>query len=105
MRSPPTASLTKMMTALVIAHRHRPSEHVTISRHVTKYHGSGMGVLKRGERVSVRDLFYGLLLVSGNDAAIALAEHDAGSVPAFVRRMNGWAHRFRLGCTHFSTPS
>ena len=101
----PIASLTKMMTALIVAHRDDPSARVQIDRHVLAYEGSAMGVLKRGERVSVRDLFYGLLLVSGNDAAIALAEHDAGSVPAFVARMNRWVHRLGLRCSHFSTPS
>jgi serine-type D-Ala-D-Ala carboxypeptidase (penicillin-binding protein 5/6) len=101
----PIASLTKMMTALIVAHHDDPSDRVVIDRHVLAYQGSGMGVLKRGERVSVRDLFYGLLLVSGNDAAIALAEHDAGSVPAFVKRMNRWARRLGLRCTHYSTPS
>jgi serine-type D-Ala-D-Ala carboxypeptidase (penicillin-binding protein 5/6) len=94
-----------MMTALIVAHRDAPSDRVLIDRHVLAYQGSGMGVLKRGERVSVRDLVYGLLLVSGNDAAIALAEHDAGSVAAFVRRMNRWAHRLGLRCSHFSSPS
>jgi D-alanyl-D-alanine carboxypeptidase (penicillin-binding protein 5/6) len=101
----PIASLTKMMTALIVAHHDDPSDRVLIDRHVLAYQGSGMGVLKRGERVSVRDLFYGLLLVSGNDAAIALAEHDAGSVGAFVDRMNRWTRRLGLRCSHFSTPS
>ena len=101
----PIASLTKMMTALIVAHRDDPSSQAQIDRHVLAFRGSGMGVLKRGESVSVRDLFYGLLLVSGNDAAIALAQHDSGSVPAFVRRMNRWARRMGLGCSHFSTPS
>jgi serine-type D-Ala-D-Ala carboxypeptidase (penicillin-binding protein 5/6) len=101
----PIASLTKMMTALIVAHRDHPSAKVRIDRHVLAYQGSGMGVLKKGERVLVRDLFYGLLLVSGNDAAIALAEHDSGSVTAFVDRMNRWARRLGLGCSHFSTPS
>jgi D-alanyl-D-alanine carboxypeptidase len=101
----PIASLTKMMTALIIAHRNGPNDRVLIGKHVLAYKGSGMGVLKRGEKLPLRDLFTGLLLVSGNDAAIALAEHDAGSVPEFVRRMNIWARHFGLHCSHFSTPS
>ena len=48
-------------------------------------------MLPKGKVVPLGPLFAGLLLVSGNDAAIALAEHDAGSVPAFVQRMNRWA--------------
>jgi serine-type D-Ala-D-Ala carboxypeptidase (penicillin-binding protein 5/6) len=101
----PIASLTKMLTALIIARSDGPNERVLITKHTLAYQGSGIGVLPRGKRVPLRDLFAGLLLVSGNDAAIALAEHDAGSVPDFVHRMNRWARRLGLRCSHFSTPS
>jgi D-alanyl-D-alanine carboxypeptidase len=101
----PIASLTKLITALIIARRDGPNERVLITKHTLAYRGSGIGVLPRGKRVPLRDLFAGLLLVSGNDAAIALAEHDAGSVPDFVQRMNRWARRLGLRCSHFSTPS
>jgi D-alanyl-D-alanine carboxypeptidase (penicillin-binding protein 5/6) len=101
----PIASLTKMITALIIARRHQPHEPVLITRQAVAFEGSGVGVLPQGERVPLRELFYGLLLVSGNDAAIALAQHDAGSVPAFVRRMNRWRERLGLRCSRFSTPS
>jgi D-alanyl-D-alanine carboxypeptidase len=101
----PIASLTKMMTALIIARRHRPAEPVMITPQALAYEGSGMGVLPKGKKVPLRDLFYGLLLVSGNDAAIALAQHDAGTVGAFVRRMNTWRKRLGLHCSRFSTPS
>jgi D-alanyl-D-alanine carboxypeptidase (penicillin-binding protein 5/6) len=101
----PIASLTKMMTALIIARRDRPDERVLITRQAVAFEGSGIGVLPRGKRVPLKDLFYGLLLVSGNDAAIALAQHDSGSVPAFVRRMNRWRDRLGLRCSRFSTPS
>jgi D-alanyl-D-alanine carboxypeptidase (penicillin-binding protein 5/6) len=101
----PIASLTKMMTALIIARRHQPSERVLITRQALAYQGSGVGVLPKGKEVPLKDLFYGLLLVSGNDAAIALAQHDSSSVPAFVRRMNRWRNRMGLRCTHFSSPS
>ena len=101
----PIASLTKMMTALIIASRHDPSERVLITRQALAYEGSGVGVLPRGRKVSLKDLFYGLLLVSGNDAAIALAQHDSRTVGAFVRRMNRWRSRLGLRCTHFSSPS
>src|SRR5262245_16640650 len=104
-RELPIASLTKMMTALIIAADNRPNDRVYISRHAVHFRGSGIGVLPKGKRVPLRPLFAGLLLVSGNDAAIALAEHDAGSVPAFVKLMNRWAHRLGLKCSHFSTPS
>jgi D-alanyl-D-alanine carboxypeptidase (penicillin-binding protein 5/6) len=101
----PIASLTKMMTALIVARRHRPDEPVLITPEALAYEGSGVGVLPKGKRVPLKDLFYGLLLVSGNDAAIALAQHDAGSVPAFVKRMNAWRDRLGLRCSRFSTPS
>ncbi|MFL5891435.1 MAG: D-alanyl-D-alanine carboxypeptidase family protein [Solirubrobacterales bacterium] len=101
----PIASLTKMMTALIIARRHKPDEPVLITPQALAYEGSGVGVLPKGEKVPLKDLFYGLLLVSGNDAAIALAQHDAGTVGAFVRRMNAWRKRFGLRCSRFSTPS
>jgi D-alanyl-D-alanine carboxypeptidase len=64
-----------------------------------------MGVLPAGGRVRVDSLMYGLLLVSGNDAAIALAEHDAGTVAAFVSRMNRRAAQLGLTCSRFSSPS
>src|SRR5215208_6616015 len=101
----PIASLTKMMTALIIARRHRPDERALITPQALAYEGSGVGVLPKGKKVSLKDLFYGLLLVSGNDAAIALAQHDSRTVPAFVRRMNRWRERLGLRCTHFSSPS
>jgi len=101
----PIASLTKMVTALIIARRDRPGEPVLITPQALAYQGSGVGVLPKGKTVPLRDLFYGLLLVSGNDAAIALSQHDSGSVPAFVRRMNEWRQRLGLRCSHFSSPS
>lgn len=99
------ASLTKMMTALLIAERHRPGERVLITRRATRFGGSGIGLLPAGKRVRLEPLLYGLMLVSGNDAAIALAQHDAGGIDAFVERMNRRARRLRLDCTRFSSPS
>ncbi|MDX6652073.1 MAG: hypothetical protein QOJ38_854 [Solirubrobacterales bacterium] len=101
----PIASLTKMRTGLIVTKRHRPGERVRITRAALAYQGSGIGLLPRGRKVTVGALLDGLMLVSGNDAAIALAQHDAGSVPAFIRRMNQWARSMGLGCTHFSTPN
>ncbi len=98
------ASLTKMMTAVVIARRHEPGERVAITREAVRYEGSGVGVLPKGKKVRLESLLNGLLLVSGNDAAIALAQHDAGTVNAFVRRMNRWRERLGLRCTRFSSP-
>ena len=104
-RRAPIASLTKMMTGLVIAARHRARERVLISPRATRYAGSGIGVLPAGRRVPLGPLLYGLMLVSGNDAAIALAQHDAGGQDAFIARMNQTARGARLGCSHFTSPS
>ena len=103
-RELPIASLTKMMTALLIAERHRPREQVIISDEALAYEGSGVGVLPGGKKVRLEALLNGLLLVSGNDAAIALAQHDAGNVDDFVRRMNRRARELGLTCTHFTSP-
>lgn len=101
----PIASLTKIMTALLIVQRHRPGERVHITREAVKTTGSKIGLLPKGKRVRLETLLNGLLLVSGNDAAAALAIHDAGTIPAFVRKMNGEARELELACTHFSSPS
>ncbi|HSI81980.1 MAG TPA: serine hydrolase [Solirubrobacterales bacterium] len=100
----PIASLTKMLTALVIVERHRPDERVAVTPQALAYEGSGVGVLPKGRKVRLEQMLQGLLLVSGNDAAIALAQHDAGSVGRFVRRMNGWRKRLGLRCSRFTSP-
>jgi D-alanyl-D-alanine carboxypeptidase len=100
----PIASLTKMMTALLIVEREDPHERVRITRRATRTPGSAIGVLPRGKKVQLEALLNGLLLVSGNDAAVALAQHSAGSVRAFVDLMNERASELGLECTRFSTP-
>ena len=101
----PIASLTKIMTALVAADRLPPGSRVPVTRQALRYRGSGVGLLPRGKAVDVEPLLYGLLLPSGNDAAIALAQGAAGSVPRFVALMNARARAMGLLCTRFSTPS
>jgi D-alanyl-D-alanine carboxypeptidase len=101
----PIASLAKMMTALVVAERLRPRDLVPITPAALAYKGSGVGVLPRGRRLRTEPLLHGLLLPSGNDAAIALAQRAAGSTRAFVGEMNATARRLGLTCTHFSSPS
>jgi D-alanyl-D-alanine carboxypeptidase len=98
------ASLTKMMTALLVVEREDPHDRVRISKRAVKTAGSGIGVLPKGKKVQLEALLNGLLLVSGNDAAVALAEHSGGSVPGFVRLMNRRAHELGLECTHFTSP-
>jgi D-alanyl-D-alanine carboxypeptidase len=100
----PIASLTKMMTALVVVARVPRGAKVPITRQALAYRGSGVGVLPRGRRVGVEPMLYGLLLPSGNDAAIALAQRAAGTVPRFVALMNARARSMGLTCTRFSSP-
>jgi serine-type D-Ala-D-Ala carboxypeptidase (penicillin-binding protein 5/6) len=100
----PIASLTKMMTALVVAERRDPHERVRISARARHTQGSAVGVLPKRRKVQLEALLNGLLLVSGNDAAVALAEHTGGSVRGFVRIMNERARQLGLSCTHFTSP-
>jgi serine-type D-Ala-D-Ala carboxypeptidase (penicillin-binding protein 5/6) len=101
----PIASLTKMMTALVVADRVPEGATVRITKEALAYTGSGVGLLPRGKRIGVSALLHGLLLPSGNDAAIALAQHAAGTVPRFVDLMNARARAMGLACTRFSSVS
>jgi serine-type D-Ala-D-Ala carboxypeptidase (penicillin-binding protein 5/6) len=102
----PIASLTKMMTALLVAERVPRDGRVRITPETLRYTGSGVGLLPRGKLIGVQTMLHGLLLVSGNDAAIALAQRAAGgSVRRFVRLMNQRARAMGLACTRFSTPS
>src|SRR5918911_522622 len=98
----PIASLTKMMTAWIVVHRTRPDDRVRITKDALNYRGQGVGVLPKGKRVRLETLLNGLLIVSGNDTAIALADHVAGSQRRFVNAMNRWARRLHLRCTHFA---
>ena len=101
----PIASLTKMMTALLVATRAKAGDRVLITSDALHYTGSGVGLLPKGKRVSLTALLYGLLLPSGNDAAIALADHVAGTQARFIALMNQRAQALGLRCTHFTTVS
>jgi D-alanyl-D-alanine carboxypeptidase len=101
----PIASLTKMMTALVVATHSNARAEVLITRQATDFSGSGVGLLPRGRRVPELPLLYGLMLPSGNDAAMALAQHVGGTAVHFVRLMNAQANKLGLSCTHFSNAS
>jgi D-alanyl-D-alanine carboxypeptidase (penicillin-binding protein 5/6) len=101
----PIASLTKMMTALLVVTRAHADAEVRVTKQALAYRGSGVGLLPKGRRVPLEPLLYGLLLPSGNDAAIALAQHVAsGSITRFVAAMNAKATRLDLGCTHYTSP-
>lgn len=97
------ASTTKIMTTIVILEKIDLNETVTVSAKAGGTGGSRLG-LKRGDKASVRDLLYGLMLRSGNDAAVALAEHVGGSVKGFAELMNEKASELGLTNTHFVTP-
>jgi D-alanyl-D-alanine carboxypeptidase len=99
------ASLTKMMTALLAVRSGRPDARVLVTREAVNTDGSKVGVLPVGHRVRFESMLYGLLLPSGNDAAVALAQNLAGSVPRFVARMNAEAAKLGLGCSRFASPS
>jgi len=99
------ASLTKMMTALLVVRSSPPGAHVLVTKQAVNAAGSKVGVLPKGRTVRLESMLYGLLLPSGNDAAVALAQHVAGSVSRFVERMNREAAHLGLGCTRFSSPS
>jgi serine-type D-Ala-D-Ala carboxypeptidase (penicillin-binding protein 5/6) len=101
----PIASLTKMMTALVVVDRVGPHAWVKITKEALHYTGSGVGLLPRGRKIAVDTMLHGLLLPSGNDAAIALSLRAAGSQARFVALMNKRAAAMGLACTHFTSVS
>jgi len=98
-RSP--ASLTKIMTALLVIERAGLDELVTVPDAVTTLRASALMGVPPGERLTVRDLLYGLMLPSGNDAGIALAVHVAGDEPAFAAQMNQRARELGMRDTRF----
>lgn len=97
------ASTTKIMTAIVIIENYNLNETVTISKKAGNTGGSRLG-LKAGDKITVNDLLYGLMLRSGNDAAVALAEYASGSIEEFARLMNQKSQELNLTNTHFVTP-
>ena len=108
------ASLTKVMTDYVVSaeiaagHIH-PDDMVTISEHAWRAGGAGTdgstSFLKLGSQVKLEDLLKGMIVQSGNDAAIALAERTAGSEQAFVGLMNAYAKQLGMVNTHYSDAS
>ena len=100
----PMASLTKLMTALIITERHQPDDIVTIPSIVTEIPGSTIG-LTPGEHMSVRDLLRSMLIPSANDAAYALASFDGPGLPEFMKRMNQRGKELGLKATHMANPA
>jgi D-alanyl-D-alanine carboxypeptidase (penicillin-binding protein 5/6) len=99
----PIASTTKLMTAYV-ALKDLPLRRIVVAQPYEPEYGESLMGLRAGERVSVRDLLYGLILLSGNDAAHTLAVAAAGSEPRFVRQMNRYAAALGLSDTHYANP-
>jgi D-alanyl-D-alanine carboxypeptidase len=97
------ASLTKIMTAIVAIENGKLEELVTVGPGAVGVEGSSI-YLKQGERIPLLTLLYGLMLRSGNDAAVAIAEHIGGSVEGFVYMMNEKAESLGLANTRFANP-
>ena len=99
----PMASTTKIMTAIVVLENANLQDTVTVEKKAAGTGGSRLG-LKVGDKITVNDLLYGLLLRSGNDAAVALAIHVGGSIEGFATLMNQKANELNLNNTNFETP-
>jgi len=97
------ASLTKTMTAIVAIETANLQDVVTVPPQAVGVEGSSI-YLKRGEKLTLEELLYGLMLRSGNDAAVAIAYHVGGSVPGFVHLMNEKAALIGMTHTNFTNP-
>lgn len=97
------ASTTKIMTALVALQHGKLTDIVTSGADAARTGGTSV-YLKAGEQLSLEDMLYALLLNSANDAAVAIADHIAGSVPKFVALMNQEAEQIGARDTHFANP-
>ncbi|WP_334314208.1 D-alanyl-D-alanine carboxypeptidase family protein [Aneurinibacillus sp. Ricciae_BoGa-3] len=97
------ASLTKIMTAIVAIEEGNIQDVVTTPPNAVGTEGSSI-YLKNGERMKLEDLLYGLMLRSGNDAAVAIAQHVGGSMEGFVKLMNEKAEYIGMQSTHFMNP-
>ena len=98
------ASISKVMTAILAIESGKLDDMVTIGDEVLKAYGSGI-YIKVGEQLTLRDLVYGLMLRSGNDAALAIATHVGGSVDEFVNMMNKKASDLGMTNSIFNNPS
>lgn len=105
----PVLSTTKLMTAMLAAELGDPDQRVTINDAMAKdinrlSTDSSLMHIKKGETYTLKDLLYGLLLVSGNDAAVVIAHHIGGDLKKFVEKMNQQAAELGLHDTHFMNP-
>lgn len=100
----PIASLTKLMTAILILEEHQPTETVKVSSIIQNIQPSKMN-LRLHEELTIADLLAGLLIESANDAAFLLAEYDSGNIENFVKKMNLKAKKLGLKNTKFDNPA
>ena len=98
------ASISKIMTGILAVESGKLDETVTVGDEILKAYGSGI-YIKQGEKISLRDLVYGLMLRSGNDAAVTIATYVSGSVEEFVSLMNAKATELGMKHTTFNNPS
>lgn len=98
------ASISKIMTAIIAIESNKLDNIVIIGNEISKSYGSGI-YIQSGEKLTLRDLLYGLMLRSGNDAALAIANYVAGSVDNFVDMMNEKAKKIGMKNTTFNNPS
>ena len=98
------ASTTKIMTALIVCEQCNVLDRMRIPKEAVGIEGSSM-YLKEGEVLTLQELLYGLMLSSGNDAAVALAIYCGGTVEGFAELMNDKAHNLGLTGTHFENPN
>ncbi|MGM0874048.1 MAG: D-alanyl-D-alanine carboxypeptidase family protein [Bacillota bacterium] len=97
------ASITKIMTAILAIESGKLNEMVNVSEKALQAEGSAI-YLQKGEKIKLEDLVYGLMLRSGNDAAVAIAEHVGGSLEGFVVMMNQKAEEIGMTNTEFANP-
>lgn len=97
------ASITKIMTAVLAIESGKMNKYVKVSEKATRAEGSSV-YLKPGERIKLNDLVYGLMLRSGNDTAVAIAEYVGGSVDGFAYLMNKKAKEIGMYDSHFANP-
>lgn len=97
------ASITKIMTAILAIESGKLNEMATVSEQAIRAEGSSV-YLQKGEKIKLEDLVYGLMLRSGNDAAVAIAEHVGGSLEGFVVMMNQKAEEIGMSNTEFANP-
>ncbi len=98
------ASTTKIMTALIVCEQCNVLDRMRVPKEAVGIEGSSM-YLRAGEVLTIQDLLYGLMLHSGNDAAVALAIYCGGTVEGFAQLMNDKAHRLGMTNTHFVNPN